>query len=210
MRIRLLLLLLFTFASCLKPKQEKQTQAKAASLITESNSIKQLNPHAEKALNFNSELLDKNITELLNSKSTKKTKYQEHGGGDCYGAYSIFNNQNLKQEIVLDKYDCGDYGFANRQFLLTGDSIGRVRTYKFEYFGVEAEKTKFKVAENIYYFSGDKVLIKNRSKYTTDFSDTLLNNLKFSEKIMLADSVYKAKFKDLEEILASTVLEDWI
>src|SRR5687767_11196541 len=140
---------------------EKQKIVKANQSETTITGSKSIAEVSENKTALNPDMLEKELENLLKSPTTKKIKVQEHGGGDCYGGYSIFYNQNSKQKAVQDKYDCGDYGFANKLFFLTNDKLKRIRSYKFEYYGEKNDSTIFEVEEQILYFQGNQVLLKS-------------------------------------------------
>src|SRR6187455_3076459 len=79
---------------------EKQKIVKAnrsETTITGSKSIAEV---SENKTALNSDLLEKELENLLKSPTTKKIKVQEHGGGDCYGKFSVLQNQKLNQKFI--------------------------------------------------------------------------------------------------------------
>ena len=100
---------------------------------------------------------------------------KEFGGGDCSGRVKIFSENH--DTLFIEKYECGDYGFGNIQYMKESDSLTFVRFYKYEW-DIKDKKTIFKISEQIYNF-GNLTLFERR-KVVEPWTDYSLMNIPYS------------------------------
>ncbi len=148
-------------------------------------------------LDSDSLLADEDNKLRLNEFLTKGTKTKEkvYGGGDCGGK---FKQLSFKTDMLtVDKYDCGDYGFGNTQFITKGDSLKFVREFKFEWL-VDNTGSKFNVTENIYDFSGS--IKRIRTKEVQGWRDFRISNIDFGQSRLQGQKEYNDFKKELKNL----------
>lgn len=150
-------------------------------------------------LDSDSLLADKDNSLRLNEFLTKgtKTKENEYRGGDCSGK---FKQLSFKTDtLTVDKYDCGDYGFGNTQFITKGDSLKFVREFKFEWL-VDSTGSKFNVTENIYNFSNSQAIKRIRTKEVNGWKDFRINNIEFKQSRLQGQKEYNDFKRELKNL----------
>lgn len=138
---------------------------------------------------------EKKFTELLTK--GRKIKEQEYGGGDCEGKFKQLTGEN--DTLTIDKFDCGDYGFGNSQFIVHNDSLRYVREYKMEW-SPDDKGNEFNVSETTYEFSTKGVLKRARTKFINGLSKFRINEIDFEESRLPGQVEYnefKKKLKGL-------------
>ncbi|MGV3611293.1 MAG: hypothetical protein ACO1N0_10115 [Fluviicola sp.] len=139
--------------------------------------------------------------EFDNDPKTKVSYRRDLGGGDC--VFSIKSMKRNKNDVLhCMKGDCGEYGFSNDQYYFFKDSLKLFRSFNVNintWPGEEGEASTWKVEEEVYVFSNDKVSIKKRELITD--SDLLKNVLliwkkTFVEEIVPLESLYEEKKKE--------------
>ena len=103
----------------------------------------------------------------------------EYGGGDCDGVYRTYNLDKNTIILTVDKYDCGDYGFGNNQYLTKNDSVILVREFTVDW-DISDTKTPYRVTERMIKFTNGKTISKERQKSTDRLSDIGFSNLPFN------------------------------
>ena len=100
--------------------------------------------------------------------SGRKIKEMKYGGGDCWGKFvQIVMGSDT---VTIDKYDCGDYGFGNSQFIVHNDSLTKIREFRMEW-SPDGNGYAFNVMEQILEFDPDHLTTKNRVGSTEGWED---------------------------------------
>jgi len=144
-------------------------------------------------------MIDKEIVDsfLLNFIANGQLlRRHEYGGGDCDGAYRTYNLKNSKSILTIDKYDCGDYGFGNNQYLTKKDSVTNVREFSVEW-DVSDGNTLYIVTERMIKFKNGKTILKERQKSITRLADLKFGNVPFKDIEHLANDEYVRIKKEL-------------
>lgn len=135
--------------------------------------------------------------------STKGTKIKEkeYGGGDCESKFKrlVLGNDTL----TVDKYDCGDYGFGNTEFITSGDSLQYVREYKIEW-SPDDKGNQFRASETTYEFSTNRLLKRTRAKFVEKWKDFRITEIPFEGSRLRGQDEYNQFKKELRDILSAS------
>lgn len=178
-----------------------QSESKTADSISSRDNIENEYELASiyRDLDSDSLLADKDNQLRLNAFLTKgiKTKEKEYGGGDCDGKFKQLSFGT--DTLTVDKYDCGDYGFGNTQFITKGDSLKFVREFKFDWL-VDSTGSKFNVTENVYDFSGSEVIKRIRTKQANGWKDFRISNIEFEQSRLQGQKEYNDFKRELKNL----------
>lgn len=158
-------------------------------------------------LDSDSLLADEDNKLRLNEFLTKgtKTKEKEYGGVDCDGK---FKQLSFKTDtLTVDKYDCGDHGFGNTQFITMGDSLKFVREFKFEWLA-DSTGSKFNVTENIYDFSVSGSIKRIRAKEVQGWKDFRISNIDFEQSRLQGQKEYNDFKRELKNLALKEKLSE--
>jgi len=149
----------------------------------------------------NDELLE--LDEFL----TKGTKIREmeYGGGDCSGKFKQLSFE--MDTLTVDKYDCGDYGFGNTEFVTKGDSLRLVREFRMEWL-VDSTGSKFNVSEAIYDFSSLRSTKRTRTKSVQGWKDFRISDTDFDERRLHGQKEYLELKKELKDLAMKEKLSE--
>lgn len=152
------------------------------------------------------ELIDSLIVEFLRS-DYKLSRESKGGAGDCYGIAKEFKNLG-GNDLVIDKWDCGDYGYTTNQYYSVGNKLLAIKEFHQEFTGDSLKP--YQLTERIYYFnSKSKALVKFRSKTTNSLTDTLFqNSIEYSMITKSLDSLLLEKGVALESSFEKDNLDD--
>jgi hypothetical protein len=201
--------------SCSKTEKEQSIATADSSRILKVDSVRaaktDMDDYEASLIYSNSDsdslLLDdldmKNLISLFKTKGSK-IQDKEYAGGDCGGKFIrlIYAGDTL----TIDKYSCGDYGFGNRQYLTSDDSLKLVRNYKMEW-SAQTEKMEFTVTEKIYEFGIGKATISERMKVIDGWRNFDFVNIPFVTTTSAGQTDYMDLKKEQKELLTHEVLE---
>jgi hypothetical protein len=143
-----------------------------------------------RSLDSDSLLTDKGEIDSLLSiflRTGKQIKRKEYGGGDCEGAYRTFSIKDDNSILTIDKYDCGDFGFGNSQYLTKNDSVLLTREFKVEWYN----RTVYTVTERIIKFDNATTILKERETSTSNLGILRFKGQQFKEsKLVSNDEEY--------------------
>ena len=86
----------------------------------------------------------------ITKKSTEVDVENEYGAGDCFGIYKKHKPVN-DTILLIDNFDCGDYGFTNMTYLVKGEKPLITRKIKKEW--MMTDSIPYFVQEWLYDFS---------------------------------------------------------
>lgn len=131
---------------------------------------------------------------IQNGEMTERKLYN---GGDCQGLYKFYSINDGIFTLIVDKFDCGDYGFGNNQYLTNRDSIIFFREFEVNWYNREI----YDVTERIITFENGKTLVKERS---VPISEYIVLEFKtqdaFKDSLVANDIFYKKLKQDLANI----------
>jgi hypothetical protein len=196
-----ILLPIFAFGLVSCSQTSKQSESKTTDSTLMQNDIVNEYELASiyRDLDSDSLLADNDDLLRLNEFLTKGTKIKEkeYGGGDCGGK---FKQLSFKTDtLTVDKYDCGDYGFGNTEFITRGDSLRFVREFKMEWL-VDSTGSKFNVSETIYYFSSLRSTRRTRTRSVPGWKDFSIRNTDFEEGQLQGQKEYNEFKKELKDL----------
>jgi hypothetical protein len=128
---------------------------------------------------------------------------KEFGGGDCSGKVKIFYKN--EDTLFIKKYNCGDYGFGNIQFLKKNDSILVARFYEYQWL-VSENKTVFKINERLYNFGN--ITLMERQKIVEPWVEYSLKDIPFSTNTFSRTEKTKDFKKEIFEMRKLEKLEN--
>ncbi len=128
----------------------------------------------------------------------KLIEEKEYGSGDCAGKYRQFELNDGR--LTIDKSSCGDYGFANGEFLMIGDSLLRVRKYEVQW-NVLNKDYQLEISEQIFVFNNRWLTLKERYKTTNDWIGFDLTDIPFKSSSIDGQKEYDDLKKELAELL---------
>lgn len=131
---------------------------------------------------------------IQNGEMTEKKSYS---GGDCEGLYKVYSTKDKNFTLIVDKFDCGDYGFSNNQYLTNRDSIVFFREFIVNWYNREI----YDATERIITFNNGKTLIKERSVPISEYIKLEFKAQDaFKDSLVVNDIVYKKLKQDLANI----------
>jgi hypothetical protein len=111
----------------------------------------------------------------------KPLKVGGYPGDDCSSKFRQFAlNDSL---LTVYKYNCGDYGFGNSQYLVGHDSIQKARIYEARW-NVSSKKFELDITEQIYLWDDNQLTVRERHKVVHDYVDLDLRGIPFKLKIV--------------------------
>jgi hypothetical protein len=126
-----------------------------------------------------------------------KIKEKEYGSGDCEGK---FKQLALHEDtLTIDKYDCGDYGFGNTEFILDSDSLKYVREFKIEW-SPDDKENELSVSETTYEFTSSNLKKRTRTKSIKGWKDFRIDDVNFEESTLPGHEEYNKFKKELKNI----------
>ena len=148
-----------------------------------------------RALDSDSLVIDKGAFDSLVSlfKRGHQLSKHDYGGGDCYGAYRTFKMEGDSSILTVDKYDCGDYGFGNNQYLTRNANILLVREFKVEWDNVD----NYHVTERIIEFKTEGTIIKARKRTVSQLVDLRFKGEEFEYERSTTDEELERIKKEL-------------
>lgn len=198
MRTIFLLILITGLFSCTRTKESLNSDVAIDSLES-SPQDDYVASTIYRSLDSDSLLIDKKTVDefllnfIINGKLIRK---HEYGGRDCDSAYKTYKLDNNTSILTIDKYDCGDYGFGNSQYLTSGDSITYVREFAVEWDATN-DKTSYKVTERLIKFKNGRTQLKERQKSIDRLTDLRFGNLQFRDIEQLTNDEYSRIRKEL-------------
>jgi len=167
-KILQLILIIGLFSSCVQTT-DKMVNHEESDMLKASPQDDYSTSTVYRALDSDSLLIDKGTIDSVVSlfKGGQLLRKHEYGGGDCDGAYRTFKIQGDSSILTIDKYDCGDYGFGNNQYLTRNARILLVREFKVEWGNVD----KYHVTERIIEFKTEGTIVKTRSRTISRLAD---------------------------------------
>lgn len=127
----------------------------------------------------------------------KILKEEEYPGDDCSSKCRIFGlNDNL---LTIYKYDCGEYGFGNSQYLVRHDSIQKLRNYRTTW-NITSKEFELDLTEQIYFWDGKQFTVRERHKVVHDYLDLDLRGIPFKSKIV-GTKEYRDLIKEYRQII---------
>ncbi len=141
---------------------------------------------------------DSTIQNYLNEKSTI-IDIKEYGGGDCYGKYisSKLDDENFL--ITRDNFDCGEYGFTHKIYILLNDILLYVK-YNIKETELSLDGTKYSLREIIFDFSKPEVSKFSRSKDSKEYSDNTFSGIFVHEVIKNRFSILNKEMKEYDNL----------
>ena len=177
MRILLIILSLFVFANCSHKEPEQVDSSQNFTSLDE-------------------EPFDKWIESFFEKDEYEVVHSSEGGAGDCYGKMKKLKDKSSDKSIILDRFDCGDYGFERNKYLLESDTILGIKTLKSDFV---IKLGSYNLTEIYYYFFEDSVLIKTRTDSNRNWRDSIIDDkVTFEEKFLPKDSILEEKISDME------------
>jgi hypothetical protein len=148
-------------------------------------------------------------------KDLKKTKEIRFGGGDVWGTTYIYNNADSSIIKVLVKYDAGDYGKGQNEYLIVDNRLIYQRDSIVDWLIIKSplDSNKYKLRETISYFNADSTGTKtSKAVYsmTFEFNDEKKKELKnkTADSVALIKTDYVKLFGELKEVLGRTIIEE--
>jgi hypothetical protein len=126
----------------------------------------------------------------------------QYGGGDCWGITNFFSLD--LDTLIIDKYDCGDYGFGNNLFLISNDSIAMVRKYDFDWDPSDGN-VNYNISEQIFLFN-DMILLQ-RKKTIGSWKDFSLDNVPFIKSNIYGTNDYNLFLEEVKNIKKRETIE---
>jgi len=193
------LIFAFGLLSCSQPRQSDSQTTDSSSLPDNLANDYNLastdrDPDSESLLADNDDLV------MYSKFSTNGTniREKEYGGGDCGGKFKQIVLET--DTLTIDKYDCGDYGFGNTEYIKDGDSLRYVRKYKMEW-SPDDKGNEFKVSETIYEFSTIGLTKRTRAKSIKGWSEFRINEENFEESRISGQLEYNELKKELKDLV---------
>jgi hypothetical protein len=192
--------------SCSRTRQSENQKADSSSTVANAGNDYEL-ASINRTLDSDSLLASKDVVMKFSEFLKKGTKFKEneYGGGDCYGKFKQIDLGVAT--LTIDKYDCGDYGFGNTEFITDGDSLRYVRQFKIEWSPGD-KGNEFKVSETIYEFSTRGISKKTRAKSIEEWKDFRINDGKFEESSNSGQSEYNELKKELRDLALKEKLDE--
>ncbi len=127
----------------------------------------------------------------------KPLKVGGYPGDDCSSKFRQFAlNDSL---LTIYKYNCGDYGFGNSQYLVGHDSIQKARIYEARW-NVGSKEFELNITEQLYLWDGNRLTVRERHKVVHDYVDLDLHGIPFKSKIVEAKK-YNNLLKEYRQII---------
>lgn len=144
---------------------------------------------------------EKHFGSFFNSNSFKLSQESEGRAGDCDGSMRKYISKAHDTTVVLDNFNCGDYGFERTRYLLSEDEIFAIKTIESKLSG----PGRYTLTEKYYYFEPDSVLVKSRTQKELSWKDTsVVGSISFKLQRFAADSI-RTNF--LSKLLSATAYD---
>jgi len=143
---------------------------------------------------------DSIINALINNENTLSSVKSGYSWEDYRGSYKVLTDTVSKATLYLFKHDGYEYNFGNNQYLFINDTLSMVRDY---YSGIydyptDSSSASIKMAEKLFIFNPDQVMIKERNKIIRGDKNYTLSNIAFKDSVGNRNELLKIKSQEFK------------
>jgi hypothetical protein len=130
--------------------------------------------------------------------------------GDCCTSFKRMTDNKSNSTFCFIKTDCGEYGFSNDQYFLLENNLSLIRNFNLgiEEWPTDSTKTLWSIEEKLFFFSNNKVIVRERKKLSYNNTTFTFDNIPFNETYGDNIKLTKEKTDEYNKILANENVEE--